>query len=70
MEVGFGYYAYESLTNCTEVQKLLFIYTDRSPTAFTHAERRRASRPADWGSDRRSRAVDTKSELARAFPLT
>jgi hypothetical protein len=36
MEVGFGYYAYESLTNCTEVQELLFLYTDRSPTAFTH----------------------------------
>jgi hypothetical protein len=34
MEVGFGYYAYESLTTCTEVQEILFLYTGRSLTAL------------------------------------
>jgi hypothetical protein len=35
MEVGFGYYAYESLTVCTKAPKLLFLRRPRSTTVFS-----------------------------------
>jgi hypothetical protein len=59
-EVGFGYYAYESLTTCTEVLEVLFLRSGWSTTA-TRAERlRRGPGPADWGYGWVLQAADMK----------
>jgi hypothetical protein len=66
----FLYCFYVSLTVYRNTLQLLFLYATR-PRRRSRAERlRRGPGPADWGYDRRSRAVDIKSDLPRVFSPT